>query len=589
MRRERIKFQQWWYNRSVSTVIVVSFGTLFAIITTVFALLFTVSVRRTLIKSVYDTNLKLVDEAVTNIDSLNDLVTSISFYIAGDAQLRQLLRQFPENPVDQIPYKNSIKSYLTQLWMNRPEIVGISIYLDNAKEINTGTIGVSSLAFLEQNGWREQLGNNRGIIINSPKSIVRGNVVFNSLSLVRILDETNETIGYISLEIAAKHVYSQCMERSLASPNSIMFALDEHSVVVIHPDSSLIGTHAASAFPQFGTTSDKNPPLIRNGKKPYILIYSRPSKSRLQVVEMIPLEDVFHFTPVLITFGVLTLLAIVLSSVLIFIITKKLTKPIITLSSAMSSDKPLEMVSIPDEMQNMHNEIKKLYRSYHDMTQHITELIEQLRLSMENQKRLEINALRAQINPHFMYNCLDYINWKAQDEQVPEISRMLTNLSRFMRISLSDSDLTCPLKAEIDHVRTYLEIFQARYDRSFDYDISAEYSLYNIQIPQFILQPLVENSIMHGFGKHVSGGRINICITQRNDWLCFDVIDNGKGMSEEEFTAALTSTVPSAKSGLKNINDRIRSTVTTEAFSGLTKIASSQGLHIHFEIRINRK
>ena len=70
-----------------------------------------------------------------------------------------------------------------------------------------------------------------------------------------------------------------------------------------------------------------------------------------------------------------------------------------------------------------------------------------------------------------MYNSLDYLNWKAQDSNAPEIARMLTLLSRFMRISLSSNEFRCPLKSEIDHVSSYLEIFRTRYNRMFSYRI----------------------------------------------------------------------------------------------------------------------
>jgi two-component system sensor histidine kinase YesM len=578
----------WWNNRSISTVIVVSFGIMFAIILSLSTLIFTISVRQTLIQSVQNSNKKLVNQAITNIDDLNDLITSVSFYVAGETELRQMLKHFPSDPVEQITYKHSIRSYLTQLWMNRPEIVGITIYVEAIDEINESTIGLSSTRFLEQNGWLDELGNNRGVIINASEPISRGSNIFNSLSLVKIFDEQNQILGILSFEISSKNVYTQCMERSLASPNSILFAVNEDLNIVTHPDVSLLGSHISAVYPHITDDDELKSGLIKYNDMPYIQIVSRPSKFNWNVVELIPLEDVFDFRPLLLDYALLAIIAILISSVLTYILTKKLTQPIVDLSQAMTSDTPLE-ITLPDHFLEKQNEIGTLFRSYQMLTEHVTDLITKLQYSMENQKKLEINALRAQINPHFMYNCLDYINWKAQDKEVPEISRMLTSLSRFMRISLTESNLTCPLEAEIEHVRTYLEIFHVRYQGSFTYTISVDTSLLKIQVPQFILQPLVENSIMHGFGKNLDGGTVQVCVTRENDWLYFDIEDNGKGMTNEEFERVLTSSESSSRSGLRNINDRIRYLVSNEAFTGLQVKESQEGLHVYFAIYLIRK
>lgn len=588
MRQRKEPIRNWWRDQSISTVIVVSFGIMFAIILSLSTLVFTISVRRTLIQSVHDSNKKLVDQAITNIDALNDLITSVSFYIAGETELRKLLKHFPDDPIDQITSKNALKAYLTQLWMNRPEIVGITIYVDKVEEVNTSTIGLSSTKFLEAHGWLEQLGNSRGIIINTTSPIVRGPIVFNSLSLVRIYDENGHTLGILSFEISAKNIYTQCMERSLASPNSILFAVNEDMTIVTHPDVSLLGSPVSTISSQITIENTFESGITNLEGSPYIQVVSRPSKFKWKVVEFIPLQDVINFRPLIFDYALLAFFSILVSSVLTYFLTKKLTKPIVDLSEAMTSETPLN-TTLPTKFLERQNEIGTLYRSYRMLTKHITELINKLQDSMENQKRLEINALRAQINPHFMYNCLDYINWKAQDEKVPEISRMLTNLSRFMRISLTESNLACPLESEIEHIRTYLEIFHVRYDGSFTYEISVDDNLLKIQVPQFILQPLVENSIMHGFGKQLKGGYIRVSISRQEDWLCFDIIDNGKGMNKEDFEQVLASSESSSRSGLKNINDRIQYVVSPEAFTGLRILESSTGLHIHFAICLKRK
>ncbi|AEV29426.1 histidine kinase [Sphaerochaeta pleomorpha str. Grapes] len=569
----------------MSTIMVVSFCFLFSIVLAISTLMISLSVRKSLIQSVFESNTKIMNESVGKIDTLNDIITSVSFYVAGDSRLKQMLKQFPEDQLSQIPLQNEVRYYLTQLWMNRPEIVGISIYLEGISEVNHSTVGVSSLSFAQKYDWLETLGNNRGIIINLPNPVTRGNVVFNSLSLVKILDDNLLPLGYLSFEISAKKVFSQCLEPALASKNSILFAINDDQVIVNHANLDLIGESVASLYPHYNPNGQPALKPIRFKGKQYIQIISKPSKLRWSIVQLIPLDDVFQFKPLLYSFVLLTLAAIALSAGMIFLLSERLTKPLTMLSQAMGSTKPLQ-ATLSKKFLERQNEIGNLYRSYGEMTVRINELFTQLQNSMENQKKLEISALRAQINPHFMYNCLDYINWMAQDEHVPEISRMLTNLSRFMRISLTESNLTCPLSSEVEHVKTYLEIFIVRYKGAFTYEIAVAPELCEVSVPQFILQPLVENSMIHGFGKHFGRAHIKISIQKQEGWIVFDIIDNGIGMDQKKLEEVLSgSHEGSSEHGMKNINDRIRYAISPSLFSGIQLVPSQRGTHIHFALQ----
>jgi two-component system sensor histidine kinase YesM len=585
MKPKRKTLGNWWRNQAMSTIMIVSFCFLFSVVLAVSTLMISLSVRKSLILSVFESNTKVLNESVGKIDNLNDIITSISFYVAGDSRLKQMLKQFPEDQLSQIPLQNEVRTYLTQLWMNRPEIVGISIYLEGISEVNQSSIGVSSLAFAKQHGWLATLGNNRGIIINLPNPITRGTIVFNSLSLVKILDDNAQPLGYLSFEISAKKVYSQCLEPALASKDSVVFAINEDQVIVNHADLDLIGKPVSSVYPHYDPQGQQTlKPILFKGKQ-YLQIISNPSKLRWRLVQLIPLVDVFQFKTLLSSFILLTLLAIALSAGMIFLISEKLSKPLIVLSEAMGSPRPLQ-ATLSVQYLERQNEIGTLYRSYEEMTVRINELFTQLQDSMENQKKLELSALRAQINPHFMYNCLDYINWMAQDENVPEISRMLTNLSRFMRISLTESNLTCPLSSEVEHVRTYLEIFIVRYKGAFTYEIETAPELLEISVPQFILQPLVENSMIHGFGKRFTEAHIQISIQKRENWIVFDLEDNGIGMDQKKLEEVLSGMHGgSSEHGMKNINDRIRYVSSPLLFSGIQLVPSQVGTHIHFELQ----
>ncbi len=222
------------------------------------------------------------------------------------------------------------------------------------------------------------------------------------------------------------------------------------------------------------------------------------------------------------------------------------------------------------------------------MIDRINKLMEQQKYFMNTMRRAEISALQAQINPHFVYNSLDYINWMAQESNVPDISVMLTNLSSFMRNSLSDSNVICTLRTEIEHVSSYLEIFKVRYTNYFKYKIDVDSKILEYYVPKLILQPLVENSIIHGFEHRIKGAEIDITIKNEEDFLFFTICDNGKGMSSEILQEALSEESDRDRHyGLKNVNDRIQY-ITNDNFSGLILIPRDIGTCIRFSFQSSR-
>lgn len=161
--------------------------------------------------------------------------------------------------------------------------------------------------------------------------------------------------------------------------------------------------------------------------------------------------------------------------------------------------------------------------------QHETERIEE-----RQRQKAELYALQSQINPHFLYNALDSIRGYALLHDMEQISDITEALSRVFRNMISDKHELLPLRQEMDNVDNYMKIQQFRFNNKFDYTCEVEEELLDkYMVPRMVLQPLVENAIMHGLERKVNGGWVTVSAYTTERRFVLKVTDNGVGISEE--------------------------------------------------------
>ena len=203
------------------------------------------------------------------------------------------------------------------------------------------------------------------------------------------------------------------------------------------------------------------------------------------------------------------------------------------------------------------DEIGMLYRGFGSMMKRIRTLINEVYLSKITQKEAELKALQAQINPHFLYNTLSLINWKALAAGEEDISRMTLELSTFYRTALNRGRNVLQVETELSNTRAYLEIQSMLHDGNFDYEIEAQTEILQCESLNLILQPLVENAIHHGIEEKTDGrGKITVRGWKEDNCVWFMVEDNGVGMEQEVADKILT--MESKGYGVRNVNERIR-------------------------------
>lgn len=204
-------------------------------------------------------------------------------------------------------------------------------------------------------------------------------------------------------------------------------------------------------------------------------------------------------------------------------------------------------------------EITSLSSSFGHLVVQIQELLDKVRKEEISLRKTELNALQAQINPHFLYNTLDSIAWMCEEERTKEAVEMVNALARLFRISISRGHELIPLEKELQHAESYLKIQNYRYKNQFTYTFEVEPACLKYLCNKITLQPIIENAIYHGLDRMVDEGCIQIAVEEKENGILMSVTDNGVGMTEEQCREILHREARDRTGiGIKNVNDRIR-------------------------------
>jgi two-component system sensor histidine kinase YesM len=199
------------------------------------------------------------------------------------------------------------------------------------------------------------------------------------------------------------------------------------------------------------------------------------------------------------------------------------------------------------------NEYGQLFNGYQLLLNRINELHQSMEERLTKQKEAELEALQANINPHFLYNTLDQLNWMAIEEGQDRISQVLELMGRMFRIGLSNGKSFIRIEDEIEHVKSYLKIQQIRLGESLSFHIDVDHTILDFYMPKITLQPFIENAIIHGF-HNINLGTINIIGKMEGKDILFYIIDDGIGID-----GGWENIKPKNKGGygIKNVKERI--------------------------------
>ena len=341
-----------------------------------------------------------------------------------------------------------------------------------------------------------------------------------------------------------------------------VYIFDKKGNVVSSKDKSILGKNMIGAENFRKLYGNGSSHIIKKLGKYYFLSNCYDSQTGWTIVEEIPCEIMFS---VLIDMtGYLAVSMIVFLFTAAFISyrqAKRISDPIASLCQSMKRVSSGEFICVQEE--NACNEVLALGKSFNSMSEKIKELLEDIRNNEKEKRKSEMDFLRAQINPHFLYNTLFSIQCMAELNKNEQAVKMIKAFIALLRKTLSTDRDLISLREELENTRSYLELERIRYSNIMDYEIEVSKELEACQVPALILQPIVENAIFHGLEAKASGGLIVVDVLKDGDDLLINISDDGKGMDSrrlKEVRARIELDADEARKsiGLVNVSGRIK-------------------------------
>ncbi|MDU0332719.1 MULTISPECIES: cache domain-containing sensor histidine kinase [Paenibacillus] len=502
----------------------------------------------------------LLDELNNEITTRLVTIEQISLSTSRDNELITFLRD-RQDEYDRHRRSVSVERALANLTYSIPIIQGIDLYMERPLRGDANSyIQFRSLGDLAKQDWVEALDKNDFAWVSEHEvPSFQGNV--RVLSFARKIVEENKYLGVLVVHVKAKEI-EQLLAGHSAPANRIM--IDTLGQLTLK--TGLVPEHTELSQWINVKTDQSGYVHIRGNKElgDSLLVYSKMQDSHWMLVEVTPWSEItsgsFRLALVI---GVIGVIAILLVLLLTLYLSRQFTKPIKQLVTAMrqyfvggrdeagSGEHP---VDLPNDYEN---EFGYLFDGYRKQMEQIEELYRSLRLRYEQQRKAEIEALQANINPHFLYNMLDQLNWMAIEAGQDELSRILELMGRMFRIGLSNGNSFITIGEELEHIHCYLEIQQLRWQAGgggeLDYTIDAPFSVQELFIPKLTLQPFVENAIVHGFNGRTCG-KLWITLEEQSNRLVITIDDDGAGLQQA---------VPRERKrrtggyGIRNVKERI--------------------------------
>ncbi len=363
-------------------------------------------------------------------------------------------------------------------------------------------------------------------------------------------------MGIILVDMNFQSIQQLCSNR--LGQGGYLFILDEDGELIYHPNQQMIYYGVPDEAVERAASIGPGDTILDWGNKRYSVSVRKLSGTGWRIVGVSPLQGLFYYgteLPNLITIIAMTAAMIVL--VLSVIVSYFTTNPIRRLIRVMGKveDGSLDAFSTEHGVY----EVQELSRSFNNMIYRIRHLMVQVVEEQQRLRKSEMKTLHAQINPHFLYNTLDSIVWMAESGDNANVVKMISALAQFFRLSLSGGRDTITVEEELRHAENYLIIQKMRYSDQFTYEIKAEPMVRTYKTLKIVLQPLVENAILHGVSNLPYPGKIQVSAEICDGKLLFAVRDNGFGILPDKLEHILDSKTKSKSGiGVKNVNDRIR-------------------------------
>ena len=464
---------------------------------------------------------------------------------------------------DQIYDFSKLQSYLCS-FENNLDIKKINLYINDGLIYSSENVSFFKASSLKNTKVEDCILRTNARFIWGPMWYLNESTVNDTLFLLKSIknpDDLSEDIGFLRIDFR-KSIIQDIIDKINPLDDVFSFVINSDNKIIASSrdlkdlyDNSSIDLELIKSAAQFSnqlTTFDDGKFYLQSAaidKTDWYMVNVLPKSSILSTIKT---QRNYLFIIVILTI----IMAIILAAYLVKVINKRLFQVIDG------------MRQVPNGHLNNYiendssDEVGELIDNYNYMISKMSVLIdEQYKLGKEV-KNAELKALQSQINPHFLYNTLDMINWMAQKNMNKEISLAVKNLAKFYKLSLNKGKDITTIRNEVEHSKLYVNLQNMRYDNRITLITRLDESLMDCSIPKITFQPIIENSINHGIlGRGMENGSILISgyISQNN--LIIQISDDGIGIEKEVLPLILKENNLQTKGsgyGLKNINQRIK-------------------------------
>lgn len=375
---------------------------------------------------------------------------------------------------------------------------------------------------------------------------------------------TGERLGYIIISIDASYFQNICKAGTIGQSSYTMIVDQYNTIIASNTEKYLSGSN----FPDKNLLNDlflneynkKTFSYVFDNEK-YILIYRELTGEGWFILSLIPYSYLNSETRV-ISLAILVIIIICILSAIVFseIISKSIDKPLQTTLNLI--DKVNSGDLSEGEYDDSVDEVAVVNRSFNDMIKRLSISMEEIRQTEKEKIDIKWQALMAQINPHFLANTLNSVRWLAHMQKAENIESLTSALINILQDTLGKEDNNT-LEKEIQSIKDYITIQEYRYFDKFRTEFKINEESKDLFLPRFVLQPIVENAIIHGIAPKKGQGILSICSEIVDDNLLITITDDGAGMTAERIEQVMTGINQKDRShftnlGIKNVNERIK-------------------------------
>jgi len=486
----------------------------------------------------------LVDTTLRQVENTSSLITNTSFFT-------QLFGESTNKFTAEDSRQDYTKTFMELVHSQQnSNITGIKIYV-NDKSSSLYNLPATNKVFRPMGEafgthWHGILSSSNLETLFCPSFYLSPSEIADNGGLAHVTKiyygDTGEIAAYCVVYFSQTNM-NQIVSQSIDFQDSATYVINDRDALVASSSSQLLGVYRLPYATIPVETGGPGRYITKSiqGTDFYMGYYEVPT-SGWMLVSILPIRPIVQKgNQMAMLFIVIYLLVLVLAFFVALTLSRSISRRISTLAVQMGSIRKAPHSLVQLEGHYGKDEIGDLVDTYNYMSAQIDRLLEEQSQAAKDMRFAEFQALQAQINPHFLYNSLDMINWLAKGGQMSNVSAAVQSLSKFYKLTLNKTNDLVSVQKEIDHVSLYVQLQNMRYQNKIHLYVDIPDELLKLELPNLIFQPIVENAIQHGIFEHPDKeGNIILTGWLEEDTVVFLLSDNGIGMTQKQVDFVLS-------------------------------------------------